>query len=349
VPADGTQAGDIGAWNLLWAVNYFVDAAHVDAENPMGNATIAVASGTVNTYVVARTESFCSNNINIADVEVVIAGMNRSLQVQQCYRKCAQNVPCVGDDCFCGGHFSGYDGPDSNALCLSEEMLRYYCDRIPECRSYDYHTGAGITRGFLNTGECESNPDLIMADPNYNLVVKQEDVVDAGEDAGEISVLPDGARPNVLRSELDYAFSWSQLLRYRGVTFTTGGTFKLCFCDSEHLKDMSTHGGACQSSQHYAVEIGTIHVSGVSCLLRDARFQRVDCRSQYYGGLRCYQRGAAPALTPPVLGDSMRVGSTLVRQTFTSSLTSWCAYGPEEQTRNDPRCEVVAAWQSTNR
>mmetsp|Transcript_6707 Transcript_6707/g.15096 ORF Transcript_6707/g.15096 Transcript_6707/m.15096 type:complete len:1288 (-) Transcript_6707:69-3932(-) len=358
VPAEGTQAGDIAAWNLLWAVNYFVDAPHVDSENPMGNATMAVASGTVNTYVVARTESFCSNNINLTDVEVVIAGMNRSLEVQQCYRKCAESAPCVGDDCFCGGHFSGYDGPDSNALCLSEEMLRYYCDRIPECRSYDYHTGAGVTRGFLNTGECESNQDLIIADPNYKLVVKQEDVVDAGGDAGTTSVLPDGARPNVLRSELDYAFSWSQLLRYRGVTFTTGGTFKLCFCDSASLG-----GASCGALADYGVEVGQIHVSGVACLLQNPKFRKSVCCRQYWplpvesngrtgtrGTYRCYKNlRSCPSFTITQPMDIVTTTPALVQPTSsTGMLATWCIFGPEEITQLEPNCQLVAGYQSVS-
>merc|ERR1712216_475085 len=54
-----------------------------------------------------------------------------------------------------------------------------------------------------------------------------------------------------------------KLLRFKGITFASGGTFKLCFCDSSLLGGSS----ACKSEADYSVEVGTIHASGVSCLI----------------------------------------------------------------------------------
>lgn len=52
------------------------------------------------------------NNMDIAQVGTADASRH------QCYNKCVTNAPCAGDDCNCDGLLQGYDGPDSQALCL---------------------------------------------------------------------------------------------------------------------------------------------------------------------------------------------------------------------------------------
>merc|ERR1712167_447572 len=88
------------------------------------------------------------------------------------------------------------------------------------------------------------------------------------------------------------------MLRFEGIRFKTGGQFKACFCDVDTLED----GAFCKTAADYKIEIGTIHVSGVSCLVENKKFQRGTCVEQFYGGLRCYP-GKAPVLTVPPIPD----------------------------------------------
>merc|ERR1711988_2582 len=98
----------------------------------------------------------------------------------------------------------------------------------------------------------------------------------------------------------DFGFSWNAMLRFKPLQFKSGGTFKLCFCDSSLLKP----GSACQTERDYKIEVGTIHASGVSCLIALPQLQRVSCATQYHGGLRCYRHMDALEPPPPVIGTT---------------------------------------------
>merc|ERR1719453_1124372 len=95
---------------------------------------------------------------------------------------------------------------------------------------------------------------------------------------------------------IDQGKSWNQILRFNDISFLTGGKFKACFCDPDALAP----GKYCKMASDYKIEIGTIHVSGVSCLVEDKKFQRGTCVEQFYGGLRCYP-DVAPSLTVPAV------------------------------------------------
>jgi len=340
------NATDIETWNSFWPVNYFVDRPHIDSKNPSATEGVTDAAPALRTYAV-RESKFCEGrNVDPETTFLHMDGALQALQQHQCYTKCSKNAPYTGEDDACNGHFSGYDGPDSNALCLTTEQLGAVCDQIQDCTSFDKHKH--LNRGFLNVlGEdgstCMSNDANLKDSEDYDW--------HRAETETETGDLNTRQRRLQQLTELSFAFSWNQLLRWRSVSFATGGTFKLCFCDSEHLTiQAQQYNSACRSVRDYAIEIGTIHVSGVSCLLSDPRFQRVACKSQYYGGLRCYKS------SPPVLDPSseMEDASSEVAEDLLNNeqtvlvLSTWCTFGPEEQVRNDPRCQLVAAFQSTS-
>merc|ERR1719409_390698 len=123
--------------------------------------------------------------------------------------------------------------------------------------------------------------------------------------------------------------SWGEILRFKGLAFASGGKFKACFCDYETLAQGTA--SACATAADYKVEIGTVHVSGVSCLIEEKKFQRGVCVEQFHGGLRCYPtRADVPVLTPPE-PDAVATPPP----TAPDVLSTWCFYGPEEQTRDD--------------
>lgn len=135
--------------------------------------------------------------------------------------------------------------------------------------------------------------DNLARDADYKVLIKRED---PNQEAGNMRKLME--EESILRVR-DFGYSWESMLRFKGITFKSGGTFKLCFCDSSLLPS----GSACRTEADYSVEVGTIHASGVSCLIANPDLQRVSCVGQYYGGLRCYrQYGEAPAPLPPPIG-----------------------------------------------
>merc|ERR1719198_1877100 len=76
---------------------------------------------------------------------------------------------------------------------------------------------------------------------------------------------------------IDKGRSWNEILRFKDITFETGGKFKACFCDYDTL----AAGKYCKTASDYKIEIGTVHVSGVSCLVEEPKFQRGTCVEQF--------------------------------------------------------------------
>merc|ERR1719379_1175733 len=118
------------------------------------------------------------------------------------------------------------------------------------------------------------------------------------------------------------AVSTTGILRFAGLTLGAG-RYKACFCD--HLS-----AGICKDLSDFAVDVGRVHVSGVSCLLGDPKYVRGVCVPQTYGGLRCYD-GAAPAIAPP--GPSVlpptaksKILPKPVVAPPTVEESSWCLY-----------------------
>merc|ERR1719197_1633467 len=221
--------------------------------------------------------------------------MDMSTDRHQCFSKCSGPTMCVGDDCFCSGLMQGYDTADSSALCLDETACKNVCAGLDDCFGIDMHTS--LPRCFLNrmtpaptdTMSCEEyvvNGKLTPF-PTYKLVYKQK------SERRTTATAPEASSRSLLPA-IDQGKSWDQILRFNEISFKTGGKFKACFCDPDTLAP----GKYCKMASDYKIEVGTIHVSGVSCLAEDAKFQRGTCKAQFYGGLRCYP-GAAPVLTVP--------------------------------------------------
>merc|ERR1719247_1918229 len=79
------------------------------------------------------------------------------------------------------------------------------------------------------------------------------------------------------------------LLHFPNIEFKSGGTFKLCFCDHTRLS------GPCARAEDFAIEVGTVHASGVSCLVAQPKLQRAECAEQREAtGLRCYGDRSPP-------------------------------------------------------
>jgi hypothetical protein len=296
VELNGEESPAIDVWSTLAPFSYFQEGAWADTGPGEGaglGPNIPDPAKVVETPDVAPSKEyndrpgfFCPDNMDIDGLSIPLSGVMVPVKDHQCYTKCALNAPCVGDQCYCGGYFSGYDDIDSNAICANENFCKYICDNTPGCKSIDMHTS--LDRCFLNMEGCDLHSDhlLQVPDMSYTLMIQRTDPND-----GARRQLDDERRTQANTVDM---YSWSKMLRFKSMVFTTGGTFKVCFCDSALLPGKPDDFAPCAKAADFSVEVGTVHSSGVSCLLEKPALQRVACVEQMYGGLRCYEKYSAP-------------------------------------------------------
>jgi len=268
-------------WHDLQPLSWQRDQAHTDAQNSAA-AIVAVPTHEERANFTSTAGYFCPTNMDVSTDDRTAA--------HQCYAKCVAKT-CEGSECWCDGAIGGYDTPASNALCLSEPACAQVCSDLAGCTSFDMHTSKN--RCFLNMGTCANTRDL-LADSQYSHHRK--------------SVFIPRIEPIVYTpvsypaAELGY--SSSSMLRFAPVHFAGAGRYKLCFCDSElqaRLAGLAASQSVCSDTSQYNIQVGTIHVSGVSCLLKDVpMMRRGECVGMAHGGLRCYAAGAAVPAPQPV-------------------------------------------------
>jgi hypothetical protein len=335
-----TGYGTVGAWNGLLPHSYFQDAPWADAQNTPVNVetpTTPMPTPVGNSYEVTYDSSYYAGfNIIIdtsSSLEVAIDGVLKPISSFQCYTMCSAG--CTGPWCKCSGYLPGIDSSTSKAICATRETCQYLCDQLgDDCNAIDM--SKSVDRCFLNNLPKVSpatTPPRVDAVKTLNALA-----VDAGYQIVH-KVGPNSAFGSRLRSleamlpPTDLGYSWSQILRFPSLTFSTGGTFKLCFCDSTLLSGAAT---PCLTKKDYAVEVGKVHSSGVSCLLSQPKLQRAVCVEMKHGAdpkpLRCYSGLTPPVLTPPLL-SSTQVDideSTASGSYVPPAGTSAGSYSPEE-------------------
>jgi hypothetical protein len=330
-----TNAGSIATWMDFVSYNNFVDPAHEDDQNKQDPATIkyGIKSETVSRVYTAIDNSYVpGDNLELGSYSVTLMNDNYELSEHQCYAKC--HVPCEGPRCFCSGYLHGYDKDTSNAICADQNLCEFLCDSIDECGSIDMHKD--LDRCFLNSKNLvplnyrdgTTHLDNLLPDPSYKVLVPRTVARDAGTPADGNEEIPHdsqlGPLPDPVVVVKDHGFSWSNMLRFKNITFQSGGTFKLCFCDSTLVP-------ACRTERDFSIEVGKIHVSGVSCLISQPSLRSAACVEQYYGAspksLRCYP-GDPPKVSPPPL--PLREEVSFTGASSGDLLSTQCAYGPEE-------------------
>jgi hypothetical protein len=245
----------------------------------------------------------------------------------RCYKKCYEDN-CVGDDCGCDGFFLGYDTADSSALCLSTARCEALCSLTPGCHSIDMHVQ--WNRCFLNTFSCDGA--AVAPDDDYKLRVKF-----VSDNTRRLQASMRNLRAADVRKLLaahDPGISWDELLRFKDLQFTSGGEFKLCFCDSETLADNKI----CSSAEDFNIEVGRVHATGVQCLLNNPKMSRGSCLKQLHGGLRCYDEEALEIYIPD---EYMNVPSAqpAERGELATALITFCQFAPEREANEFSFCE----------
>jgi hypothetical protein len=223
------------------------------------------------------------------------------------------------------GYISTIDflGPDglcsSNAICASLDQIKKVLDA--ECQTngvchletIDYHRT--LDRGYVGP-KCEGNYHGQHDDTHpYDMYTLQDHDHD---DHVDHPVHPVVERPETTSNIGSWAWSWKQMLRFAGFEVTSGGTFKVCFCEASQTS------AGCQTKGDYNIEVGTLHSSGVSCLIENPLFQRHTCVGQLWGvnSNRCYKNKDAPDfLEAPVPID---VGGFIFGNAIEDFLTRAC-------------------------
>lgn len=319
---------DVGQWNFNhWvAKNNFID-------DPVGERESEEAAEALDLTWVEKTGKYCSGN------NMPPAAMGESAK-HTCFTKCVKDAPCVGDDCFCDGLYAGFDKPDSAALCLDLAGCKAACTANDDCFGFDMNND--VPRCFLNfqydtPGGCPEQVQLgqLATIDTYSFWFKHPHQ----NDRRKLERRDDRR----LLAVVDTGYSWPQMLRFDGISFSTGGTFTACFCDSKVNRANGHSVELCSKPEDYKVSVGTVHVSGVECLLQQSKFQRGTCVSHFHsGGLRCYP-GEEPAYQYP---SPVEMAATIFPDAAADAaaghLSSYCLYGPEEETRDDPLCQWPA-------
>merc|ERR1712078_935475 len=283
-------------------------------------------------------KSYCAgNNMDI----LAIPDVKR----HQCFDKCAGGTTCVGDDCFCTGLMQGYDTKDSSALCLDETGCKNACAGLDDCFGFDMHNS--LPRCFLNrmtpaatdTMSCEEyvvNGKLTPF-PTYKLVYKQHTPTTRRAEAAP----SEEAATRSLLPAIDQGKSWNQILRFNDISFKTGGKFKTCFCDPDTLRGQILQEGSRLQDRHRDdPRLGSVVPGGGPEVPAGYVRRAVPAHPRTHGGLRCYP-GAAPTITVPVVPEKVVPNEDAAAPApFNPALSSFCLYGPEEETRDDPLCNL---------
>jgi hypothetical protein len=286
------------------------------------------------TYSYQKTPSmYCPGNMLPVVADTLHAG-------HLCYKKCYASESCTDSSCFCGGFILGYDTAESTSVCLDTQQCHWLCSHTPGCHSIDMHKS--LDRCFLNMETCADTivANQLVPDSDYDLFVKLED-----DNTRRLQERGKTFTKKLVRQLLaaeDPGISWDSMYRFKDLTFSSGGEFKLCFCDSSILPGTNNF---CDKAEDYTIEVGKIHATGLQCLLNDPKMTKGTCVQQFYGGLRCYD-GAAPAVTVPT--DYLGVPNPLgqARSSLVTSLITYCQFAPEEDALEFPFCSQYRVYET---
>lgn len=213
-----------------------------------------------------------------------------TLQAASCWSRCAK-ASQTRKDSGCDGYWdegtksvaSSSMQPNQLAVCAAPAECRALCDALGDA-CFAVTTHATLSRCFLKAPGVQGQQGCVEqfqlghlgVDSRWNLHVSTGSADPYGTSA------PSAAPAAGVSS--------STLLRFAPVRFDRGGRFKVCFCDYE-LWRAQPHAfqqqASCEAVEYYRVEVGLVHVTGVSCLLKEQRYRRSHCVAMYHKGLSC--------------------------------------------------------------
>jgi len=242
---------------------------------------------------------------------------------QTCKSKCAVEE-CTGASCFCESFIPGFDDTqDSGAICLNATQCEWLCAADENCFGFDMAKNSN--RCFLNSYQCQMDVATgdLKTDETYSLFTK---IID--DNTRRLSRGPELLKPASVRKLLakasDAGVSYDNKYRFKDITFTNGGEFKLCFCDAA-MAD-----GVCDDPAEFTIEVGKVHATGLQCLLSNPKMTKGTCVEQMYGGLRCYSDGEAPVEDVPTAITGVPNPDPSSRSQLMKDLIAFCQLAPME-------------------
>jgi len=283
-PSSSKVAYPFGQWSA--SSNYFTPT-------PFGPTTESDDPFDVEFHFDEQPARYCHEHPLGAGELTLPLGAGEMYASHRCDAKCEGQVKCVGDNCFCSGSL-GSDKNDaivSGAVCLPRYECEHLCAMMgPACHSINMHNT--LPRCFINTGGCEgAHDDELGLNMDYTLLTKKAmaDAPPAAEydpkrHPSEVDWMQSGNYRVTNELVPKSGASKETVLRFAPMSLPSMGTYKVCFCDIELLPDGKN---ACKDASDYRVEIGKVHVSGLSSLLSIPKLRTQQCFEQYHGGLRC--------------------------------------------------------------
>jgi len=261
-----------------------------------------------------------------------------------CQTKCADDSGNKLAKDGCSGFIRGYaakfvycpDGSRDDAVVAAKQA----CAGQISCAGFEFHRS--ISRVHFNsveaTNKCKAADVGLHSDKAYDYY----SINSRGASSQSTSWHTPQAGTDLSK------YSYDSKLIFQNYTFPSGGTFKVCGCDSSNqFSDQATF---CRTKADYKIEIGKIHVSGVSCLVNQHKFQRGCCQQQVAleggesSGLRCYS-DACPTIPPPTPAAIAQVNQALAaaiqNDVDPQVRSSFCVYTPEEAQTIGVTCALV--------
>eukprot|EP00400_MALV-I_sp_L67-5_P000370 gene370-55_t len=267
-------SAEVDSGGLLWApVNAFVDPPVADV--------VAAGAAAADYVWTSHANMYCGGN-HLA---------NSAAEQYNLFTMCSKN--CIGgSDCdACAAFNAHWDQNGTPTYGLTVDQAKEACERIETCHGFEINGNrVHFNKANTGTGSCAHQVEQGTTYPSNDYTLYVRSIADNSRRLDGTDFINQPA--------YDFGFSWSSMLRFWSATFSSGGTFKVCLCDSA----LSSANVACADKSDYTVEVGTVHSSGLECLISQSQFQRGVCQSQFpFGGadtgVRCYGAGAAPSIT----------------------------------------------------
>jgi hypothetical protein len=274
----------------------------------------------VDTQFEKVTARYCvKTTVDLLELNAASASL---VERHSCAEKCTK--PCVGKHCNCEGNIGLDEAFVDDAICLPKYECEHLCMMLGDaCHSVTVHET--LPRCFLNGPACAGQVDADDPGVVASVIAAIEAAAESSSSGGKggkgkntqeydppplrplglnldyslyikvgsgaVPLDPEAAMDDEFESILWSAssrgdlvqgpgFSTQEVLRFAPLTLPSAGTYKVCFCDSEVS-------GECDDAEDFSIEVGKVHVSGLSCLLSIPKLQTAQCFEQYFGGLRC--------------------------------------------------------------
>jgi len=227
----------------------------------------------------------------------------------QCHTQCSSGSTAAA----CNGYLPGVDTATTPWLCASRAECRRICELHDDC--YGISVATYEPRCRIHTAGCGDQvaEGKLSVDSRFDFLIRREwrtsvQTTYTTETKTvtqlNVTVTPLDASTRRLQETAevgaDVGYSSPGVLRFAPVRFSSPGKYRVCFCDRQLLTPDRTY-DHCTARSDFAVDIGEVVVTGVSCVLAQPSLRRKTCQPMWYGGLLCNSAPLSPLPDLPPL------------------------------------------------